>query len=1366
MGVNFGEIIRQARAQHGWDQAELAQRLGSVRQQAVSRWENGTSRPRRSMVAQLADLLTLDVNMLLLAAGYPGATADREVEAVLPVRPLVPALPFDELSPEDFEQFSTDLAKALHPMASSVSRNGAQGSRQDGVDVIIRYGDAKPDGIQCKREKQFGPAKIVKAVGELRMDVGRCFIYLSRVATADARKEMAKHPGWELLDAKDLSSAVRTLKDRDAALRLVDTYFPAYREAFLGVKAPGPWLTCDEFFRSTSGDRIYTHRWVLVGRSEQLAGLLAFTVSDESQVAVLAGRGGIGKSRLLRELALNSERDGSAVFRFAARNADISPGDFEQLPPGERLVVVVDDVPEGPEVIGFIDGLQRSRPDAKIIVSVRPQQAAALAVSLGQAGIHPSELARWDLDDLSYADAEALAGQALAPVVNPALAGRFASAGRDCPLLIVVGAALLKRGMLDPAHLEADDTLRSEIMRAFRKALTGSPVEGDPETRQEILKGISVLQPFRADQREYRSALEKLTSRAFDQLMPHLRHLEDAGVLTRRGTAIRIIPDLLGDSVLAEACLDLRSGISTGYLERVLGVVEGESLLNVFVNASRVDWQFRDIGGSLTASLWETFTEEFQAADNDARLSLLAVLRKVAYFQPGQTIALVRWAIANPAEDAEEPSGPWNYKPTHRMVINELAPVLRNAAYHMDRLREAADLLWTLARHDTRPLNRYPEHPVRILQDLAGYSPGKPAEFHGALIGAAKDWLRDPEVTEWPYSPFEVLGPMLATEIMDHVPDMLALRLRAYAVDPQAVRGVRAQVLDLAFTEARNPDPKRAVKAVETIGESLRFPMGILNRVLGPGEREAWSPLFEETISRLGDFAADETADPAVIVAVQAALWWHAQYSETATKAVAQAAFARLPVTARYSLALVLHDGWGHFLPRGTDVAETESLRQQKLQETADQAIAAWTDAELVDQLEERLTVERRAFNGKGGDSGPFMWTLADTRPSVAEEVCHRVAQHPQSVLRDLIRTALSRLAISSADAALQQARDLLATQDSVIACYVADAYGLSLGERDTVLKAEADLLRSLATEDNPQVRRFTVIAAHRLARRHRALAVELVMSIRFADCAGVAEEVAGAFGQYGFLSWASLSPATADTFLGQLRDCSSIDGYQVGVLLAEIAKSDPDKLLQLLMNRAELAESREDGMNGYEPLPHTWHVPLPFDSDDRYAGFLRKVLDWTCTGIESPSRRMLGGEIFAAVAGDFDAQVTAVLLESVESGQKERVRAAAVALRNAPAALAWDTDFVTRALRAAERHDKECLQAIGAALQAAAVNGATPSRLPASEGRMGEATTIAASMPTGSIEQKFYQSLKETHAKLTDMWESATDTYADHRDW
>jgi transcriptional regulator with XRE-family HTH domain len=1367
MSQSFGEIVRQERAQHGWDQAELAQRLGSVGQQAVSRWESGTSRPRRTVVAQIANLLDLDVNHLLTAAGYPAATADKPEEVQLPVRPLLATLPLDLLSPDDFEQFSADMAALLYPEAS-VSRNGAQGSRQDGVDVIVRHSAGKPTGIQCKREKQFGPAKVRKAVGELVMEVRECFIYLSRVATADARKEIRKHRGWELRDAKDLSGAVRNLADRDAAIRLVDTYFPGYRDPFLGVRVPGPWLTCGEFFRPESGDRIYSHRWALVGRSEQLTELTAFVASSDAPVAAIVGRGGIGKSRLLRELALRCEREQAARFRFVARSVDVQPLDFERLPPDDGLVIVIDDASDRSEITGVIDGVRRARPDAKIILSLRPQGLAQLAADLREAGIHPAALPRWELDDLSYVDAEALAQEVLGRDAHPALAARLARMAPDCPLLIVVGAALINRGLLNPTRLESGAPIRSEIMTAFRKAVTADPAEGSPEIRQEVLKGISVLQPFRLHEPAFQSALAALAGRALDQLMPHINRLEAAGVLVRRGTSLRILPDLLVDVVLAEACFDLPSGTPTGYLERVLASADGECLLNVFVNASRIDWQFSDVSGSLVTSMWPIIEKEFKAGDLAARFGLLKVLRKVAFFQPVHTIMLIRWAIDNLDQDTEDHESVAHPR-YQRMVVEELPGVLGNVAYHADHLQEAADLLWELARHDSRPLNSNPGHPIRVLQNLVEYSAEKPTEFHELLLPAAEKWLHDPDVTKWPYSPFEVLKPLLATEGMDPIPDKLALRLRPYTVNAKAVCGLRDRVLDLAFAEAKHPDPKRGVEAVQAIGESLRYPLGMFNRVVSPEELQPWTPLFVGTIARLGELATDQDLDPVVIVAVREALWWHALYSTTPTRQAAQAVWERLPDSTQHRLAQVLHDGWGHFLPRGTDAMESERLREEKLQSVTAEAVATWTAPQLADQLEERLTRERLVF-GRGGSARPFVWTLTHGRPSIAEEICGRTVERPDSVLRDLIPTALSQLAEIRGEIALRRARDLLAAHETVITCYVAEAFGLGLGARDTLSDGEADLLRSLLVDEDPRVRQATAIAAQRLGRRHRALATELVTSARFADSPDTAEEVAAAFGPHGFLSWDDLSDAQAQHVLRQLRECRSIDGYQITVLLAEISMKRPEDLLKLLMDRVELLESGERSQADYDPLPRSWHAPLGFKADSRYAQFLRTVRDWMAARPDSRARYGFGAEIFVAIAGNFDKQVTAIVLESAESSDKQQIKVAGALLRQAPPTLVWEVDFVSRALRAAARHGDECVQAIGAGLQATIITSSRPGRsgglITGQTGDHDTATTIAAGLPSGSVEQNFYHSLSDWEDRLARMWDGAEDHLIDGRDW
>src|SRR5258708_14133387 len=295
MRESLGELIRQARVQRGWEQSELAQRLGSVGQQTVSRWERGLSRPSPSVIAQLSSLLNFSESRLLSAAGHKSAEAVDLADSPPPVRTRLAALPFQLLSAEEFESFSADLARHLLPGAEAI-QNGGSGSRQDGADVIVRTQSGELVAIQCKQVKEFGPARVREVVRGMRLSADRCYLYLSRTASPEARKEIARHPGWQVKDARDLSADVRYLHDQDPALRLVETYFGgAYREMFMGFPDPGPWLTPADFFRHETSGGIYTHDWTLVGRATELRKLTVFSDDPERVVAVIVGRGGIGK---------------------------------------------------------------------------------------------------------------------------------------------------------------------------------------------------------------------------------------------------------------------------------------------------------------------------------------------------------------------------------------------------------------------------------------------------------------------------------------------------------------------------------------------------------------------------------------------------------------------------------------------------------------------------------------------------------------------------------------------------------------------------------------------------------------------------------------------------------------------------------------------------------------------------------------------------------------------------------------------------------------------------------------------------------------------------------------------------------------
>ena len=215
--------------------------------------------------------------------------------------------------------------------------------------------------------------------------------------------------------------------------------------------------------------------------------------------------------------------------------------------------------------------------------------------------------------------------------------------------------------VLDPAHLHTTSHIRVEIMEAFRDAMIAGMSTGDPQTGREVLNAVAALQPVRIDDDDFRSAMSALAQRRFDQVMPYISGLEAAGILRRRGTSLRIVPDLLGDAILTGASVDTVSGVPVGYLEQVYQAADGTALGNVFINGSRVDWQIQQGNrghASLVQPLWELLIAQFAQAGIHGRVALLQLLKKVAAFQPGPTLALIRWALANPTQECEPSDHP------------------------------------------------------------------------------------------------------------------------------------------------------------------------------------------------------------------------------------------------------------------------------------------------------------------------------------------------------------------------------------------------------------------------------------------------------------------------------------------------------------------------------------------------------------------------------------------------------------------------------------------------------------------------------------------------------------------------------------
>jgi len=1339
---DFSEVIRGARQARGWTQRDLAQRVG-VSQRAVSAWELAVSEPDESVKRRVAAALSLPPAAVSVAAthrpeparGYAG-------------RPRLAELPLDLLDPQEFEEFAVSLLRELYPQAGQPYRLGKSGHKQHGFDVVAEQDGRVRVAVQCKRVARFGPADVDKAVTAAEMPADEAFIFLSRVATPLAHAAMRQYQGWQLWDRQRLSDAVHDLPPA-AAARIVDRYFPNLRYDFLGLMLPGPWLDPAGYFRRIARSEHYSHRWRLVGRGRVLDDLSAFATGERGRVGLLIGRGGIGKTKLLSAVCDRLAREQDLAVVFLDRDPDIDGRAFELLPSG-RLLVIVDDAHDDViPVAKVITGIHAANPDATVLLALRPYGEPRVRLELRTAGVHMGDVFRRELEDLDIADAESLAREILGDR-HVRYAARLAHAARDCPVLLVASAELIRRGRLVPDRLEGD----SGMSRDLTEVLAGAVIDDmarQSEVRIEVLHAVAALQPLRTADAEFRDALVALTGRAYDQVAPHLAALEEAGLLLRRGETFRVVPDLLGDWLLARRSHGPGGRASTGYIDRVHSAVRGAALANLIVNAGRMEWQKHGAATGLLDGLWEAVRTEFEAGDAEARLAIFDVLAQVAFFQPSRCLAVVHWALDHPPEHAHHEGAqglPSRYGT--EAVLDRVCQVLSGIAHNPERLLEAADLLWQLSSIDNRPPGQHQHHPMRVLSELAMFQPAGTTMYQQLLVDAVQRWLsRSPASGP---DPLEVLQPMLATEGHQEVWSPRAISFRPFLLNPDAepVAALRTKVLDLALAQLAAPDPKRVLAAIDLVGSALTPPHGGFGLELTPELRALWDPEFVGILGRLEDALINRPiAHPVLRVALRSQLQWLAEHGAAQVRLACRSVLSVIPSEMPDNLARALHGGPVE-PPDVPDESADFQYHQTALKAlftTAISSLRNQQDQQVADETEHCLRDLKQILSDDPARARPFLFELITARPSLAAAIADHVMANPGGMLTEQLTIVLIALAGADNPNAVTVASKLLATHDTTIARQVAHAFGIQRGRVGRLLPGEDGLLRTLVTHHDRVVHATALGALRTLGPQNSELAAELLASApperpgfawwEIAFAARSAERGGGT------LSWTDLPDEYKTRFFAALRDAPSIENYEISELLIMLSRDEPYRAVKLLISRVEHMENGTPA--GYSPLPHHLQGQLHFREHGAFPDILRLLYDWLAEAPGSMWRRYYGSELFTLIAGGFDTPVREVIDGYLQEPAPARMTALAAILNHVPQSAVWDLDFVRRCLRAAEQCGPASLSAIQGALHYAVIAGGhwgAPSQPTAQNIDQHPAVKLADQCLSGSPEEQFYRAL------------------------
>lgn len=1272
----FGEKLLSLRVDCGLStQDELARLLG-FKQQTVSRWEAGSSRPRADEIPKLAALLQVDVIALSHAAGYVSELATVSFD-----RPL----PLAALSPDSFEFFSLDLLATLYREQAVVHSAGKTGHKQYGIDIKAVFADGTTHTFQCKREAQFGAAKIREAIKAQTIPAKKKYILLSRVASPYARKAIGSARGWDLWDQVDITRIFRTLPKAEQ-VRIADIYFPSQRFALTGESAAGPWLTVDAFFAPQLAEgRIFNQRWELVGRVAELDLLAAALANPDVVVVSLVGRAGEGKSRVLRS-ALDSFATAhpEVLVRVASPTEEITAKHLEDLGTAGKLIVV-DDAHDRSDLGQLIRYAADERNHARLLLVYRSYWTDVVQRELAHFGITGKLVVPVTLAKPTKQDAKDLASQVLMKHGAPThVASAIADLAYDSPLAVVIGAQIVAKEQVHPELLGSNDEFRAAVLKHYEKMIAEDIAVGkDQERVHSMLRVLALIQPVVPDDRRVLELLSNVADIDAPDATRLARLLIDSGVLFKRGAKYRLSPDLLADSIIETACIT-SSGQSNGYAEHVFAVATPEHKEHVLINLGRLDWR-RNEGDTSASGLLDEVWGQLVWEDNYQRAQVKAAA-SAAYFQPRQALAFAGGLVEQGHGQDEA-----------------VCRIIRNAAYTLKFVPMACALLWEVGLNDTRATNSHPNHPIRLLTELATPEPRKPTEFVEQVVEHALSLLDDPESWTGAYSPFDVLRGGLATEgHFTSSSSNRAITFSQYAVQRDRVKEVRKLIVAELFASLANANARRAFLAAQTLGDALRGPIGARG-----GDIDDWGDEFADTLARLDAHIDSTKISATVLVRVAESVHWHAFYGPERTRVIAQRIIAKLGRDIETRTVRVLIDAWGtntwsieKETGRPQHEADTNALFQELADRFADPAaLSFFLNARLAD-------IKKATGNPDYGLGQLFIGRLLLKNLDLARYIVKCRLEGDTTLLCAHAGRALGALLTSRRDEGTRLVTQMLDAGYTHLVV-VAESYVFTTHPA-TYEEADLTALRRIFRSENATVLRYTSQIALEIARHDKTLAIDLLSSANIELAMRSTQDYFMWLVHDETIPFDLIREDQLRQLLDGLLNVSRLDDHWVNAFLKKAIGRAPGAVLDLAKARIGASIARKDWsmqslgsvLNDRDAL-NLLVIP-------EGATLLRNLLDWALDRIGTHQFSYRFAELVQSLCSPYDAMCVSIIEDwFTAGGTPDHFKVMTAIVRNTGPSFVSDHEpFISRSLRAARSIGRKVHKELSSAIFASSVSG------------------------------------------------------------
>ncbi|SDE29528.1 hypothetical protein SAMN04488504_105474 [Myxococcus virescens] len=1265
-------------------------------------------------------------------------------------------LPLQQLKWEVFESFCCELLTLLKP-DFTFEHYGKQGDKQRGIDLIGRGEDGSLRVAQCKKVDRFAPADARAVVAAMAFQADKYLLLMSSEATTGVRDVILNTPYWELWDVRDISRRARRLPP-ETAQQLVENYFGlAWCEVFLGHMGSAGLLTPEEYFaRLLDETQLFHQAWPLMGQEkllDELDGLLGGTYD----AALLCGRGGIGKTKLLYEWSKRARSCTPETHILFFEPHLVENGALATGLPAGPCVLVVDDA----HAAGNLDpllALVHSRPRLKVLLTCRPQADGELRSRLYRADFDLRKTLHLEVPQLSEAEVLALAQQGLGEERSH-LAGRLAAITVDSPLATVVGARLISERGLDPRLLSSDKDFKAQLFRRFEEIILGEvSARVEPRFCRQLLQLLSALSPFDLEDAflpkqawEFLGADEETFRKALDALV-------EAGALLRTGNHLRITPDLLSEHLFQEACVTL--GQSTGYAEKVFEQFAGICPETLASNLAVLGWRLRETREEPPGFLkgpWGRTKHILQTGANHDRRFALRLVIAAAYHEPRRALECVEallHALYAQRTETTQPLPP----EIQEQAFTVLWLVLE--ASEPPVAHRCLDLMWQVGRDDPRPLGweQMTDHGVVVLSRIARYHPHKSDARYGLVLDAFERWLEEPDALEHPHTPLPILDALLRKQINLVLKEGDRGMSESFFADAAQMGSIRGRALALVGRCARAGSPRAVQAAADCLGQALRHPRSM--HAEDPQGTGQWIPEQLQIIELLEQLAS-ELPEPLCHQLLVNALY-PAIIEKMEPRVFARALAFISSVPDVFELRLVRALKHNSLVDSRLDTVDEVSVRwpptkdllpgiEKEFRERFPDPAAGYA------HLQERISTIAQ-FKRGSASPGDFLKTIAQANPLYAQCFCEHALAQESTSLDDFLPGMLGVLREQSFRWFLPTLRRLVASGAPRLRDLAARSYasvGMAAMASNEVLKLEDEELRTLRmliADEQLETRSAAVFWLYVLEPARDSWLVEALAELDIKADTALASNLCRVLKTLHARN--GIPPEHLDMFLSKLLPIRSLPLGSIQQFLADVsAGRAAPQVFEFVLSRIQHLETGTPA--DFEPFPQERDPDFPrlLGSDEHATSHLQAVLA-KYPGATVAQRRWLA-MLFNALSSDCgSSESIALLQEQARTGDASTLDAVASVLSHAPVDFVLDKFELTR--RLVERSStlgETCARDFmhrllrRAALGAREGDGRTS--VPQGEQRLERALRCRIGLPLGSRAYPFYARLCEKLEEL-----------------